>query len=181
MMLMLLWGFRPFTLRDAVLALNFPPFVYRVVAAAACCAANRVALVLAITQKRAPELGALINFGGDACESNTPETFCAPHYGFEGRGAHQDPPISIEILVVTRPSLSNFPNLNVLCNLAGNISAKGHFCRRLSDQFACVADAARDALRVEMLQQRYGEFAAGAHGVLQVGGACRAVRQLRAQ
>ena len=34
--------------------------------------------------------------GGDACESNTPETFCAPHNGFEGRGAHQDPSISIE-------------------------------------------------------------------------------------
>ena len=33
-------------------------------------------------------------FGGDACESNTPETFCAPHNGFEGRGAHQDPSIS---------------------------------------------------------------------------------------
>ncbi len=32
--------------------------------------------------------------GGDACESNAPETFCAPHDGFEGRGAHQDPSIS---------------------------------------------------------------------------------------
>ena len=28
------------------------------------------------------------------CESNTPETFCTPHSGFEGRGAHQDPSIS---------------------------------------------------------------------------------------
>lgn len=32
--------------------------------------------------------------GGDVCESNTPETFCAPHNGFEGRGAHQDPTVS---------------------------------------------------------------------------------------
>ena len=38
--------------------------------------------------------GACGFFGGDACESNTPETFCAPHNGFEGRGAHQDPSIS---------------------------------------------------------------------------------------
>ena len=28
--------------------------------------------------------------GGDACESNTPETFCAPRNGFEGRGIHQE-------------------------------------------------------------------------------------------
>ena len=33
--------------------------------------------------------------GGDACESNTPETFCAPHNGFEGRGGHQTPTISV--------------------------------------------------------------------------------------
>ena len=33
--------------------------------------------------------------GGDACESNTPKTFCAPHNGFEGRGAHQDPFVSV--------------------------------------------------------------------------------------
>ena len=181
MMLMLLWGFRPFVLRDADLALNFSAFyLSRCRRGCVLCGESR-SIGACYCTKKSPRTGALINFGGDACESNTPETFCAPHYGFEGRGAHQDPPISIEILVVTRPSLSNFPNLNVLCNLAGNISAKGHFCRRLSDQFACVADAARDALRVEMLQQRYGEFAAGAHGVLQVGGACRAVRQLRAQ
>lgn len=29
--------------------------------------------------------------GGDACESNTPETFCAPRNGFEGREVHQEP------------------------------------------------------------------------------------------
>lgn len=33
--------------------------------------------------------------GGDACESNAPETFCAPHNGFEGRGGHQAPSISV--------------------------------------------------------------------------------------
>ncbi len=32
--------------------------------------------------------------GGDVCESNTPETFCTPHSGFEGRGDHQVPSIS---------------------------------------------------------------------------------------
>ena len=31
----------------------------------------------------------MISIGGDVCESNTPETFCAPHNGFEGRGPHQ--------------------------------------------------------------------------------------------
>lgn len=52
--------------------------------------------VFSAMEKR-PRLGearALVVFGGDACESNTPETFCAPHNGFEGRGAHQDPSIS---------------------------------------------------------------------------------------
>lgn len=34
--------------------------------------------------------GARLPYGGDACESNTPETFCAPHNGFEGRGIHQE-------------------------------------------------------------------------------------------
>ena len=29
--------------------------------------------------------------GGDACESNTPETFCASRNGFEGREVHQEP------------------------------------------------------------------------------------------
>lgn len=33
--------------------------------------------------------------GGVVCESNTPETFCSPHNGFEGRGTHQDPSDSI--------------------------------------------------------------------------------------
>ena len=35
------------------------------------------------------------SIGGDACESNTPKTFCAPHNGFEGRGNHQAPSISL--------------------------------------------------------------------------------------
>lgn len=30
-------------------------------------------------------------YGGDVCESNTPETFCVSRNGFEGRGAHQEP------------------------------------------------------------------------------------------
>lgn len=42
--------------------------------------------------------GVLAFYGGDACESNTPETLCTPHNGFEGRGAHQDPFISVWLL-----------------------------------------------------------------------------------
>ncbi len=47
-------------------------------------------------QTKAPPLGwsGAGWFGGDVCESNTPKTFCAPHNGFEGRGAHQDPFVS---------------------------------------------------------------------------------------
>ena len=51
-----------------------------------------------------PALAGLCVHGGDACESNTPETFCAPHNGFEGRGAHQGSSISAAI-VPSRASL----------------------------------------------------------------------------
>ena len=37
--------------------------------------------------------------GGDVCESNTPKTFCAPHNGFEGRGSHQAPSVSMVLSV----------------------------------------------------------------------------------
>ena len=33
-------------------------------------------------------------YGGGVCESNTPGTLFTPHYGFEDRGAHQDPSAS---------------------------------------------------------------------------------------
>ena len=46
------------------------------------------------SKQKGARLGSFAFLGGDACESNTPETFCAPHNGFEGRGAHQDPSIS---------------------------------------------------------------------------------------
>ena len=54
-------------------------------------------------EKRPPRpcgLGGLAVFsGGDACESNTPVTFCAPCNGFEDRGDHQASSISICSLV----------------------------------------------------------------------------------
>lgn len=33
------------------------------------------------------------------CESNTPRTLFTPHYGFEDRGAHQDPSASKQRIV----------------------------------------------------------------------------------
>lgn len=38
----------------------------------------------------------LERYGGGACESNTPGTLFTPHYGFEDRGAHQDPSASAQ-------------------------------------------------------------------------------------
>ena len=63
---------------------------------ALCCALSRDIPASLAAKAPAPQIGAGACgfFGGDACESNTPETFCAPHNGFEGRGAHQDPSIS---------------------------------------------------------------------------------------
>ena len=64
-----------------------------------------MAVVTSASNKKRRSQERRSNAGGDACESNTPETFCAPRNGFEGREVHQEPiHLHMSVVSTVKPS-----------------------------------------------------------------------------
>ena len=83
--------------------------------------------------------------GGDVCESNTPETFCAPHNGFEGRGAHQDPTVSFSPFHSSACMMLTNMSILIALRRAGHQSGGAECCGRKAVEGQARASAWRRA------------------------------------